>query len=276
MHQQDGGLARDLSLTLSRRRALGLLGATGAGALLPACDFLGPPGHAEPNLTAFAADGTVCMKMPSETAGPFPADGTNRLSGAITNVLTQSGVIRSDIRSSFGGLQGTASGSRLDLAIQLVDVRRACAPLAGYLVYIWSCDARGKYSLYEIADCNYLRGAGVTNAEGSVTLTTVFPGCYPGRWPHIHFEVFASAEKAGSGRESLLTSQFAFPADVCNSLYGAGGDYVGSGKNLAKLSIATDGIFRDSTPEQIAAQTLKLAGDAETGYNSTVIVGVAA
>lgn len=277
MHlHRDSGLARDLSLTLSRRRALGLLGIGGCGALLAACDFIGPPGHAEPNLTARAADGTTCIKMPAETNGPFPSDGTNRLNGAITNVLTEAGVVRPDIRTSFGGLGGTASGSRLDLTIRLVDVKHACAPLSDHLVYIWSCDSQGKYSLYEIAGCNYLRGAGVTNVEGSVTFTTVFPGCYQGRWPHIHFEVFASPANAGSGKESLLTSQFAFPADACTTLYDAGGAYAGSSEHLAKLSIATDGIFRDNTAEQISAQTLQLSGDATSGFKSTVVVGVAA
>lgn len=197
----DGRLARDLTLTLSRRRALGLFGAGSAGALLAACDLFGPPGHAEPNLTSTAADGSVCIKVPTETNGPFPSDGTNRLKGSVVNVLTDAGVVRSDIRSSFAGLKGTADGAQLDLTIRLVDVHRACAPLEGHLVYIWSCDARGRYSLYEIADCNYLRGAGVTDARGAVTLTTIFPGCYAGRWPHIHFEIFASPKAARSGTE---------------------------------------------------------------------------
>lgn len=272
----DGGLARDLSLTLSRRRALGLLGAGSAGVVLTACDFFGPPGHAEPNQTSVAADGSVCIKIPAETNGPFPSDGTNRLNGVTVNVLTQSGVVRPDIRTSFAGFKGAADGSRLDLTIRLVNVRHVCAPLSGHVVYIWSCDAHGKYSLYEIADCNYLRGAGITDADGTVTITTIFPGCYAGRWPHIHFEVFASPAMAGSGKESLLTSQFAFPADACNALYNAGGAYSGSSKNLGQLSIGSDGVFRDSTPEQLAAQTLKLSGNAVAGYKSAVVIGVAA
>ena len=271
----DGGLARDLSLTLSRRRALGLLGVGSTGALLAACDFFGPPSHAEPNQVSAAADGSVCLKLPAETGGPFPSDGTNRLSGSVVNVLTQSGVIRPDVRSSFAGMTGTADGAKLDLTIRLVDVRRACAPLGGHLVYIWSCDAAGKYSLYEISDRNYLRGAGVTDAKGELTLTTIFPGCYDGRWPHIHFEVFASPDKARSGKDSLLTSQWAFEAAACKSLYDAGGAYAGSTANLSRLSLASDGIFADSTPEQLAAQTLKVTGGAAGGYAATTVVGVA-
>ena len=34
-----------------------------------------------------------------------------------------------------------------------------------------------------------LLGVQVTDANGRVTFTLIVPGCYPGRWPHIHFEV---------------------------------------------------------------------------------------
>jgi protocatechuate 3,4-dioxygenase beta subunit len=30
----------------------------------------------------------------------------------------------------------------------------------------------------------------ITDANGVVSFTSIFPGCYSGRWPHIHFEVF--------------------------------------------------------------------------------------
>jgi protocatechuate 3,4-dioxygenase beta subunit len=37
---------------------------------------------------------------------------------------------------------------------------------------------------------SYLRGVQVTDSNGQVTFTTIYPACYSGRWPHIHFEVF--------------------------------------------------------------------------------------
>ena len=48
---------------------------------------------------------TECTTIPEETAGPYPGDGSNG-----PDVLTQDGVVRADIRSSFGGATGTASG----------------------------------------------------------------------------------------------------------------------------------------------------------------------
>lgn len=54
---------------------------------------------------ATASGSTTTGAIPEETAGPYPGDGTDG-----PNVLTESGVVRSDIRSSFGSLTGTAQG----------------------------------------------------------------------------------------------------------------------------------------------------------------------
>lgn len=104
--------------------------------------------------------------------------------------------------------------------------------------------------------------------------TTVFPGCYTGRYPHIHFEVFASPDKAASGADSLLVSQFALPDAPCKALYAASPAYTGSTAALAATSLASDGIFSDNTAEQVAAQTLAITGDAGTGYSATATVGI--
>ena len=53
----------------------------------------GPGGASQPTQTSDTANGEI----PEETSGPYPGDGSN---GA--NVLTQSGIVRSDITSSFG------------------------------------------------------------------------------------------------------------------------------------------------------------------------------
>lgn len=140
-HPHDGGLASDLHTLLDRRRALGALGLVGAGVLLAGCDAFGPPGNAEANTTATAADGSVCIKDPVETNGPFPADSTNSKAGSTVNVLDRAGVIRADIRGSFDGMTPVAEGARLDILLTLVDVTKACAPLQGHVIYIWHCDA---------------------------------------------------------------------------------------------------------------------------------------
>ncbi len=265
----DRGLAFDLGTLLKRRHVLSLLG---AASTLVACD--GPPSNSEPNKTATAADGSTCIKDPAETSGPFPADGTNSKGGTTVNVLNQSGVVRQDIRTSFGAMTPVAAGTPFNITITVVNVAKACATLQGYAVYIWHCDVGGKYSLYDLPDSNYLRGVGITDTKGQVTFTTIFPGCYPGRWPHIHFEVFASAEQAATAKDSLLISQFALPADACAAVY-ADSAYGTSATNLTKSSFESDGIFADNTKEQNASMTLAVTGMASNGLSASVTVGVA-
>jgi protocatechuate 3,4-dioxygenase beta subunit len=267
----DGDFRSDLQEMLSRRTLL--LG--GAALLLTACGD-GPGGAAEANVTGKAADGSSCIKLPQETNGPFPADGTNRLSGTTVNVLDKIGVVREDLRPSFDGLSDVAEGVPLTLVLRVINVTNACAPLAGHLVYLWQCDAAGQYSIYERASANYLRGAAITDADGVARFTTIFPGCYAGRWPHLHFEVFVSKDQAVSGSESLLTSQFAFEKPTCEAIYASHPAYAVSPANLAKLSLASDMIFATNTPEQIAAQILLTSGDAATGLTASALIGIAA
>ena len=105
-------------------------------------------------------------------------------------MLAESGVVRSDIRSSFGGSSGTAEGVPMQLELTVTDLP-AGTPFAGVAVYVWHCTREGGYSLYSdgVEDQNYLRGVQAAGDDGIVTFTSVFPACYQGRWPHIHFEV---------------------------------------------------------------------------------------
>jgi protocatechuate 3,4-dioxygenase beta subunit len=265
----DGNLRDDLRTMLSRRRALALGMASVA---LAGCG--GWPFGGEANAQATAADGSTCIKLPSEMAGPFPANGTNARAGATVNVLDKAGVIRPDMRMSFGDYSDVAEGVPLALELRLVDVGNACRPLAGHLIYLWQCDAAGTYSLYERTASNYLRGAAVADAQGVARMTTIFPGCYPGRWPHIHFEVFAGPEQAANGDRSLLISQLAFAQPDCEAVYAAHPAYAGSTAALAELSPEADFVFRDNSAEQMAAQTLAVTGDPAKGYASAGVIGI--
>ena len=108
--------------------------------------------------------------MPEETAGPFPGDGSNG-----PNILAESDVVRSDIRSSFGSSTTVAEG--VPLTIQLTVQDAECAPLAGAAVYVWHCDRDGNYSMYSdaAADENYLRGVQEAADDGTLSFTTIFP-----------------------------------------------------------------------------------------------------
>ena len=169
---QDGGLIQDLALLRARLPRRELLRLALGASLLP---LLGCGAEASEG----GSDG-ACTRLPTETAGPYPGDGSNG-----PNVLTQSGVVRSDIRSSVGTMSGTAQGIPLTVTLTLVDSTNGCAPLAGHALYLWHCDREGRYSLYSpgATNQNYLRGVQESDASGQLTFTTVFPACYAGRWP---------------------------------------------------------------------------------------------
>jgi protocatechuate 3,4-dioxygenase beta subunit len=214
-----------------------------------------------------------CSVIPEETGGPYPADGTNSNSGGVVNVLTQSGVVRSDIRSSFGSMSGLAAGVPLTIKLHIVNANNSCAAANAFAVYLWHCDREGNYSLYSsgVTNQNYLRGVQEADANGDITFTTIFPGCYSGRMPHVHFEVYSSLAKASSASNRIKTSQFAFPTDICNQVYATTG-YSASVRNLAQISFATDNIFSDGYSLQLATVT----GNATDGYVATLTVAVVA
>ncbi|UUZ66024.1 intradiol ring-cleavage dioxygenase [Polaromonas sp. P1-6] len=225
--------------------------------------------------TSSSSTSSSCSVIPSETAGPYPGDGTNSNSSGVVNVLTLSGIVRSDIRSSVGGLSGTATGVPMTVKLKLVNTASSCASLAGYAIYLWHCTLDGNYSLYSssIVNQNYLRGVQVTDSNGEVTFTTIFPGCYSGRWPHIHFEVYPSLAVATSGSNDVKTSQLAMPATACNQVYGVVSGYSASVANFAATTLALDNVFSD---DSAASQLATVTGDATNGFAATLTVGISA
>ena len=113
--------------------------------------------------------------------------------------------MRSDIRSSFGSSSTVAEGVPLTINAHGVDTATGCSRCAGAAVYVWHCDLDGGYSMYSqgVSDENYLRGVQETDANGTVTFTSIFPAAYSGRWPHIHFEVYPSLADGDDGRNKI-------------------------------------------------------------------------
>jgi protocatechuate 3,4-dioxygenase beta subunit len=221
--------------------------------------------------TTTATASSACAVIPEETGGPYPADGTNSAAGGVANALILSGLVRSDIRASVAGASGVAQGVPLTIRLKIVNVGASCAGVAGATVYLWHCDRDGNYSMYAsgITGENYLRGVQAADADGNVAFTTIFPGCYAGRMPHVHFEVYPTMARSTVAANRIKTSQFTFPATTSAEAYSATG-YTSSVRNLAGISLATDNVFSDGATLQTAAMT----GTAATGFVATLQVGV--
>jgi len=281
VEDHDRGLVYDLA-TLDRRRMLKLLGLGGISAGLFTIVGCNPSGSsATPGASASATaaagasqgsdatgspDAASCEVIPEETAGPFPGDGSNG-----PDVLSQTGVVRKDIRSSFGSSSGVAAGVPLSIRLALED-GADCAPLAGAAVYVWHCDQAGNYSLYSqaAANENYLRGVQAAGDDGVVTFDSIFPACYQGRWPHIHFEVYPSLETANDEANKIATSQIALPKDVCDTVFATSG-YEQSVQNLSRLSLQSDMVFGDDGGVR---QLGTMSGDVASGYSVSLTVPV--
>ena len=248
---------------LSRRSAIKLLGGAGL-AVIAACatgSVVTTTAAAAGASTTGDATGTTvggatvttfggagsCVLIPEETAGPYPLD----LSGDEV-------FVRTDITEGHAGVP-------LALTLALVNASADCAPINGARVDVWHCDADGSYSGYNDAvGETFCRGIQMSDSNGQVAFQTIYPGWYPGRITHIHFEVFLDNGLAA-------TSQIAFPPEITDAVY-AVEPYSAKGPNTSVPTFADDMVFSDGTQYQMAAVT----GDPTAGYNASLLVGVAA
>lgn len=232
------------SRRVSRREALGLIGA--AGAVLAGCNGSSPTSPSTTTTTPSTTTTTTpttsaaaCVVTPSETAGPFPS-------------ITLP--VRSDVREDRTGLP-------LTLALTVVNAGANCAPVTNASVEIWHCDAAGNYSEYgNLTSSTWLRGIQPVDSSGVARFTTIYPGWYAGRATHIHIEVFLN-------NRSVRTSQVAFPEEINSAVY-ATGVYASKGQNPTKN--ANDGIFADGVTSELAT----LAGSTSSGYSAMFQVGI--
>lgn len=268
----DQGAAFDVATLVTRRGLLGLVG-VGAVATLAACAAPTPTASNTATATATpsarattAATGLPAAEIPDETAGPYPGDGSNG-----PDVLAESGIVRRDLRTNVGG--GTAvDGTPLELTLRITDMANGDAPFAGVAVYAWHCDAQGRYSMYSsgVENETWLRGVQVADSDGQVTFTTIVPGCYSGRWTHVHFEVYPDVASIDDSGNAIATSQVAFPQSLLDAVYTLPA-YDGSARNLSQITLATDNVFGEDGG---ALQMATIGGSASSGYTAALTVRV--
>jgi protocatechuate 3,4-dioxygenase beta subunit len=200
------------------------------------------------------AQAQSCTASPQVTEGPYFVD--ERLE-------------RSDIRTD--PVTGEESaGVPLQLAIStLLAANGACTPLEGAQVDIWHCDAAGVYSDVQDnimgtrgAGRKFLRGYQVTDPNGSVQFTTIYPGWYQGRAVHIHFKI-RTDPASEVGYE--FTSQFFFDDALNDYVFTTADPYVARGRS--PLPNARDGIYQGTN----GVLTLQPSADAN-GYAAAMTV----
>jgi protocatechuate 3,4-dioxygenase beta subunit len=267
----DQGAPFDIRTLLSRRGVLGLAGLGVGAVVLAACAPISSNGSAattsdSSDTSDSSTTTTTSGEIPDETAGPYPGDGSNG-----PDVLEESGIGRKDITTSIDGA-ATAEGVPLAFEFQVLDAANGDAPFEGVAVYAWHCTAQGEYSMYSsgLEDVTYLRGVQVADAEGRVSFTSIYPGCYSGRWPHIHFEIYPDVDSITDSSTAIATSQMAMPEDSSNEVYALSG-YDGSAQNLSQITLASDNVFGD---DSAASQLATISGDPTGGYAATLVVRV--
>jgi protocatechuate 3,4-dioxygenase beta subunit len=223
---------------LTRREALALLGSTGALVAL---------GCSPSGASTRAVGSSPCVVRPAMTEGPYYVD--EKLD-------------RSDIRSD--PTDGTIkTGALLTLTLNVHSLsQQACAPLKGAIVDLWHCDADGVYSdavdprYFNTKGKRFLRGYQRTDENGVARFTTIYPGWYPQRTPHIHYKIRTSA---AAGRAHEFTSQLYFDERMSDRIY-AKPPYDSRGKRT--VSNLSDQIYNQSGGRQ---SMLSVAPD-KAGY----------
>ncbi|MGH3056667.1 MAG: intradiol ring-cleavage dioxygenase [Gaiellaceae bacterium] len=223
---------------MTRRRALGVLGGLGLGAIAAACADDGgssAPGG-QTTSGAASAGGDVCVLTPELTEGPYYLD---------------LDLVRRNIREG-------RPGTPLDLRVEVVEAD-ACTPLEGAAVDVWHCDAGGAYSGVSGDDGTFLRGIQLTDGEGVAEFATIYPGWYTGRAVHIHVKVSLGGSEA-------FTGQLFFDEETTAAAHEAE-PYAARGE--PDTSNAADGIF-----SQGGASTIVTVTKEGAGYGGAVTLGV--
>ncbi|MBR06079.1 MAG: intradiol ring-cleavage dioxygenase [Rickettsiales bacterium] len=242
---------------MKRKEFLKRLGMGAAMIPLVACSTGGDDEDILESVDDNNSSSSGCSVTNSETEGPFP-------------IKNPSSLVRSDII-------GDRTGVALSIAIIILDSSSECDPLEGALVDIWHCDKDGYYSEYggtnmqsvDFSDVHFLRGRQVTDSDGKVEFTSIFPGWYQSRSTHIHVHVYNSSGK------SLLVTQIAFPESSSDSpvvLVNAATDF-GYTKGMSGYTYhSSDNVFSDGVDNELAT----VEGSVNEGYVLTHSIVVSA
>jgi protocatechuate 3,4-dioxygenase beta subunit len=201
-----------------------------------------------------------CRAVPHVTPGPF---------------IKPDSPLRSDIREGL-------PGAPLKLKLRLVD-DVWCQPVEGAVVDAWQCDAIGRYSGVENINFDldtlrvtgvgldmrgedFLRGHQVTGQDGVAEFTTLYPGWYVPRLPHLHLKI--------TYRDidwTTTSTQLFFPAAVERAVFESE-PYASRGPNPIDLN---RDIVLKGDQKRLDALTVDLQKDSD-GFAGTFDIAISA
>lgn len=180
---------------LTRREALALAGGATVGLTLGS-------GLGLPALATSPALAASLSLTPEQEEGPYYVD------------LER---VREDIAEGQAGVP-------LTLAVRVLNATTGAA-IERAALDIWHCSALGIYSdeaVEKTVGKTFLRGVQLTDAAGTASFRTVYPGHYSGRAVHVHVKVHVSGAVSGttySGGHVCHTGQLFFDDAVSSEVF---------------------------------------------------------
>jgi protocatechuate 3,4-dioxygenase beta subunit len=172
-------------------------------------------------------------------------------------------------------------GVPIRYTFKVIDVANDCAPLDDALVELWHCDHLGEYSGFvggnghtEDDNGTWLRGGYTTSSDGTVHITSIWPGHYVSRAIHVHLRVHVGVtleDGTYSGGTICHTGQLFFDPDI-NATIQASSPY--SDNTTEETLLADDSVYDDAGASS-GLLTIKEHGkNAKHGYRASLTIAV--
>jgi protocatechuate 3,4-dioxygenase beta subunit len=203
---------------------------------------------ASTNETCTLTPNSKLQGLPQQTEGPYFVDGMPNRSDITLD--TSNGV--------------TQEGINLNLTIHVYGIDNgSCVPIKGAKVDVWHANSTGVYSAVGemgTLSSNFLRGNQITDDNGTVKFSTIYPGWYPGRAIHIHDKV----RMVNESQDKLeWTSQIYFDDSLNEEIHkktpysNHGNPQTPNERDVIFTGPSTDGLIKSNSGKLLLMNTTK-------------------